>query len=80
MTIPRLLALYGGPDQLMPITSSVATIFAFLMIFWNKAVGCIGRIATRFRYKNKDTCTTTNSASHCKPSDAAADSHSTTPA
>jgi len=35
-----LLALffYGGPDQLMPLTSGLAAILAFLLIFWNKTV------------------------------------------
>lgn len=28
---------YGGPDQLMPLQTAMATVLAFLLIFWNKA-------------------------------------------
>jgi hypothetical protein len=37
------LALYGGPDQLMPITSGLTAIFAILLIFWNKVLVMAGR-------------------------------------
>ena len=33
MTFPNLALLYGGPDQLMPLTSGLAAVFAFLLIF-----------------------------------------------
>ena len=33
-----LILLYGGPDQLMPLTSGLAAVFAFLLIFWNKTL------------------------------------------
>jgi hypothetical protein len=42
-----LFALYGGPDQLMPITSGLATILAFLLIFWNKVMGFLVRLFHR---------------------------------
>ena len=34
----HLLALYGGPDQVMTVTSGIASIVGFLLIFWNKLV------------------------------------------
>jgi hypothetical protein len=34
----HLLAFYGGPDQVMTVTSGVASIIGFLLIFWNKLV------------------------------------------
>lgn len=41
--------LYGGPDQLMPLTSGLAAAFAFLLIFWNKVLVTIGKIGRLFR-------------------------------
>jgi hypothetical protein len=43
------LILYGGPDQLMPLTSGLAAAFAFLLIFWNKVMVTIGKIGRLFR-------------------------------
>jgi hypothetical protein len=42
-----LFAFYGGPDQLMPITSGLAAILAFLLMFWNKVMGFLGRLFHR---------------------------------
>jgi hypothetical protein len=47
-------ALYGGPDQLMPITSGLATIFAFLLMFWNKLVGLFGKLVHRSRFSRAE--------------------------
>jgi hypothetical protein len=33
-----LLAFYGGPDQVMTVTSGIASLVGFLLIFWNKVV------------------------------------------
>lgn len=44
--------LYGGPDQLMPLTSGLAAAFAFLLIFWNKVMVTIGKIGRLFRASN----------------------------
>ena len=44
-----LLALYGGPDQLMPITSALTAIFAVLLIFWNKVLVAAGNFLNLFR-------------------------------
>jgi hypothetical protein len=41
--------VYGGPDQLMPLTSGLAAIFAFLLIFWNKVLFLAGRILNAVR-------------------------------
>jgi hypothetical protein len=32
----EFLALYGGPDQVMGVTSGLASILGLLLIFWNK--------------------------------------------
>ena len=43
----QLLAfLYGGPDQLMPLTSGLAAVFAFLLIFWNRVLVGFGKLLT----------------------------------
>ena len=44
--------LYGGPDQLMPLTSGLAAVFAFLLIFWNKVLVTIGKIGRLLRQSN----------------------------
>jgi hypothetical protein len=38
------MALYVGPDQVMPLASILATIMGFLLVFWNKLVGLVGKI------------------------------------
>lgn len=52
--------LYGGPDQLMPLTSGLTAIFAFLLIFWNKVLFLVGRILRFFRPDKKDDITGLN--------------------
>ncbi|HKT70443.1 MAG TPA: hypothetical protein VJP83_13450 [Terriglobales bacterium] len=47
--------LYGGPDQLMPLTSGLAAAFAFLLIFWNKVMVTLGKISRLFRGPNRHT-------------------------
>jgi hypothetical protein len=43
------LALYGGPDQLMPLTSSLAAIFAFVLMFWGKLLVAFDKIVRFFK-------------------------------
>jgi len=45
---PELLALYGGPDQIMGVASGLATVLGALLLFWNKVVVFFGKIANRF--------------------------------
>jgi len=33
-----VLGLYGGPDQIMTVTSGIASIVGVLLIFWHKVV------------------------------------------
>ncbi len=42
-----LLAFYGGPDQVMTITSGIASLVGFLLIFWHKLVNVFFRIIGR---------------------------------
>ncbi len=49
MTFPILALLYGGPDQLMPLTSGLAAVFAFLLIFWNKVLVALGKLLNLFK-------------------------------
>ena len=44
----ELLALYGGPDQIMGVTSGIATIVGLAMMFWNKILVFFGKIANKF--------------------------------
>lgn len=43
------LALYGGPDQLMPLTSSLAAIFAFVLMFWGKLLVAFDKMVRFFK-------------------------------
>ncbi len=44
-----LFAFYGGPDQIMTVTSGLASLLGLLLIFWNKVVGLFFRIVRVFR-------------------------------
>jgi hypothetical protein len=39
-----VLALYGGPDQVMTVTSGIASIIGVLLIFWHKVVSAFFKI------------------------------------
>jgi hypothetical protein len=43
----NLLAFYGGPDQVMTITSGIASLVGFLLIFWHKFVNAFFRLIGR---------------------------------
>ncbi len=45
----ELLALYGGPDQVMTVTSGLASVLGLLLIFWNKVVGIFFKMLRMFR-------------------------------
>ena len=44
-----LLAIYGGPDQVMTVTSGLASVLGLLLIFWNKGIGIFLRLVRVFR-------------------------------
>ena len=39
--------LYATPDQVMGLASGLATIFGFLLMFWNKVMVGVGKIFNR---------------------------------
>jgi hypothetical protein len=43
------VVFYGGPDQIVPMQTALATALAFLLIFWNKVVSSVSRIWGRLR-------------------------------
>jgi hypothetical protein len=45
----ELLALYGGPDQVMTVTSGLASVLGLLLLFWNKVVGVFFKVVRLFR-------------------------------
>lgn len=45
----HLFFAYAGPDQVMTVTSGLASILGMLLIFWHKVVAFCGRIINRFR-------------------------------
>ncbi|HTG83674.1 MAG TPA: hypothetical protein VL853_02645 [Gemmatimonadales bacterium] len=42
------LALYVGPDQILPLTSILGAIGGAIMIFWRQVVGLFRRIRSVF--------------------------------
>ncbi len=44
----ELLALYAGPDQVMTVTSGLASVLGLLLIFWNKVVGIFFKVVRKF--------------------------------
>jgi hypothetical protein len=44
-----LLALYGGPDQVMTVTSGLASVLGLLLLFWNKVAGLFFKMVRMFR-------------------------------
>jgi len=64
----ELLALYGGPDQVMTVTSGLASLLGLLLIFWNKLVATFFRIVRIFR-----------PAAHSDPAEGSKNAHRETP-
>lgn len=52
---PELLALYGGPDQVMGLASGVAAAVGVLLMFWNKVLVTVGKIVNKFRPATADS-------------------------
>ncbi|MGH9543935.1 MAG: hypothetical protein ACRD23_01845 [Terriglobales bacterium] len=44
----ELLALYGGPDQVMTVTSGLASLLGLLLLFWNRVVGIFFKVVRKF--------------------------------
>ena len=44
-----LFALYAGPDQVMTVTSGLASVLGLLLIFWNKVVATFFRVVPKIR-------------------------------
>ena len=42
-----VLALYGGPDQVMTVTSGIASIIGVMLVFWHKLVNLFFRMIGR---------------------------------
>ena len=55
----HLLAFYGGPDQIMTVTSGLAGVLGVLLIFWNKVVATFFKIVGKFRRSTHNTPTET---------------------
>jgi len=45
----QLLALYAGPDQVMTVTSGLASLLGLLLIFWHKVVAAFFKFIRLFR-------------------------------
>jgi hypothetical protein len=57
MRFESLLALYGGPDQVMTVTSGLASLLGLLLLFWNKVVGFFFKVVRMFRHSEAPAAT-----------------------
>lgn len=54
---PVLLAFfYGGPNQIIPLQTTLAAAVAFLLIFWNKVRMLLARAWDRWRNGGAQHC------------------------
>jgi hypothetical protein len=44
-----LVGLYAGPDQIMTVTSGLASLLGLVLIFWNKVVNAFFKLIGRSR-------------------------------
>lgn len=51
------LALYGGPDQVMTVTSGLASLVGLLLIFWNKVAALFFRVLGAFKRASNSNST-----------------------
>ena len=61
------MALYGGPDQVMTVTSGIASIIGVLLIFWHRVVNAFFKV---FGLKRKSPPVETAPKSSENPSQA----------
>ena len=47
------MAIYIGPDQMMPVGSFLGTLLGLVLIFWSKLTALFTRITGRLRTKNE---------------------------
>ena len=59
----RLLALYGGPDQVMTVTSGIASVIGVLLIFWHKVVAAFFKLFGRSPASHESEQTTPEKSS-----------------
>jgi hypothetical protein len=52
-----LIAFYGGPDQVMTVTSSLASLLGLLLIFWNKIAALFFKTVRIFRRSSEPAAT-----------------------
>ncbi len=45
----ELVALYGGPDQIMGLASGLAAAVGVVLMFWNKLLVTVGKIGNKLR-------------------------------
>ena len=62
-----LLAFYGGPDQVMTVTSGIASVVGVMLLFWHKLVAAFFKMIGRAR-KNTETAAALTSAGPNPPS------------
>jgi len=48
------MAIYIGPDQVMPVSSVLGTLLGLVLLFWNKLVLVFSRITGRPLAKNEE--------------------------
>ena len=50
-----LVLLYGGPDTILPVASTLAAIGGLLLILWNQMLTLVRRIVKSLRHRSPNT-------------------------
>ena len=58
-----LVCLYAGPDQIMTVTSGLASLLGLALIFWNKVVNAFFKLIGRSRPSEQETAERTEPSS-----------------
>jgi len=53
----EFFALYAGPDQVMTVTSGLASLVGLLLIFWNKVIALFSRFLRIFHRSDSGSST-----------------------
>ena len=49
------MLFYAGPDQIIPLTSLLGTLFGMALVFWSKIVILYHKLADSFRGRHNST-------------------------
>lgn len=54
INLATVVLLYAGPDQILPLVSVLGGLLGMLLIGWQRVVGIIRRVFSRFRRSDEE--------------------------